>query len=203
METELYFDYLPGELMMIIFEYLGPNSRVFNVNKYKDLYNKFVDKIKRGMVLPEYVFNNNTFIDIEDVKDDIEYIIYDCDHIKNVNINGDSIGIQFTTLHVASKELKDKFIQKISADIVYLQILDGSDYQVIYIYCTKDKFYYYFECIENYGDDTTASLDIIIKTSDNWYHFYNDILNEVTRDIFDVMLFWSIRDRPKSLEIFY
>ena len=166
METELYFDYLPEELIMIILEFLGPNSKVFNdLNEYKDLYNKFIDKIKRGMVLPDYLFNStNDFIDSIVETYDFYSTLSTCSGVDILfNIDNDSGSINYKKVQRYFNIIRIYWHEE-------EEYSDGVEYK--YIFQSTDLKYIYFELITY----VRKGIEIKILSSYNWCEFFTNVL---------------------------
>lgn len=169
---EVLLDYIPDELIELILIELKTSSKSLSRlgDRYKCLYENFVNKIKKGLYDPIIVFKT---IDDDNCIYVIMEILYETtypgDH-TNITIFGEScISTErdriLGDLHDIVGKLQYLFLNFYDDKFTYMIFQTSKEYVFIYIYQVEDGGYCYD-----------------IKKSDNIKDFYNSILTDGARE---------------------
>ena len=172
-ETFTFFDYLPDELIIILFEILH-NFPLSKINqRIESLYNKFIENVKCGKVIPENVFYNIVSEKtIEHLKDFIDM----AERFATENLFINPISFQNES-EMGLLKLMKHYINNVS--IIYLNEKGYKDMYSAYHCILKTNNNKYI--LLKYSYSFTNS--IIIKSADNWSKFYNKILDDESRNL--------------------
>ena len=170
---EVMLDYIPDELIELILIELKTSSKSLSRlgDRYKCLYENFVNKIKKGLYDPIIVFKT---IDDDNCIYVIMEILYETtypgDH-TNITIFGESCISEardriLDDLHNVINELQYLFLNFDVKEFSYMIFQTSKEYVFIHIHSRKNNVY---------------SFDI--KKSDNSKDFYNNILTDGAREM--------------------
>jgi hypothetical protein len=194
--TSTYFDLLPEDLIFEIFHILKASSVVLSRvdDRLKTFYNRFILKIKKGYIQPHLTFKSihGNCDMITGIMNDIYLLI----NMKIKNKSYDKVGVTFdgVTINVNNYIKYENIALEYTRNcVMYLQenIVterrgtflgtgpEPSRYAIYIIVYKPSKGYIYIEieksCLNGFFPKGS------IRTSTNWKHFWNEILNNTSR----------------------
>ena len=184
MDTSTYFDFIPDELIILIFTYT--RSNIIINNRINNLYYKFIDNIKNGSIDPDDVFDSTS--DIDDAKKDLLYNIkmlkswalYSVDCYLQLN-NSDTFLDRTSPKIDASYEELSELMNKMAMTMtkIYLSIDTNIKYEVTRHLIFKNEESFVYVSIKYNSLIWIGS--VIMKTEKNWKKFCTEILNAKLR----------------------
>lgn len=198
MDLSTYFDFIPDELIILIFTYTRSNINIGS--RLNNLYNKFINNIKKGVTNPDDVFDSTT--NVYDTKESLLFFIkiikkcttydVDCylqlnaentffDRIVPDNSNYEENVTKFIEKNISKNEKLSESMSKITMGIdkfyLWEDSYNGSDTKFL-ILKNKENFIY----VDVTYVTALGTGWIVMKTEKNWKKFYTEILNETLRN---------------------
>jgi hypothetical protein len=188
-------DFLPDELINVIFIYLGTNIAI-NDNRINKLYEQFINILSEGSYDPNELLihsrNSQELIEykkdiLESVNDSIDYALTDIDFV--INFNNKIYISTHDYYHIDYMKGKRDFINQIKDDIMeninnievkYLHTtitIDPSKSQYVFLYKNKNNYVSITIVID--GRDTYGNF-MSIKTAKTWKDLYTNNIKYTT-----------------------